>query len=205
MRNVFGFAVLIASASALAGCNRVKTYMVDPVAASAAAIEQYDKNGDKLLDETELKACPALLRALRAYDQTKDKKLSADEIGEQIKSMYGQSSGLTAIDCTVLLDGSPLSGAIVKFIPETFLGPEIKPATGVTNANGNAAMGIAPEELPKELRRHNFLRVGIYRVEVTHPAKKIPAKYNTDTTLGFEFHQTNHVQSPVFNLLSKSS
>ena len=35
--------------------------MVDPVVASKAAMEQYDKNGDGLLDQTELKACPALL------------------------------------------------------------------------------------------------------------------------------------------------
>ena len=47
------------------------------------------------------------------------------------------------------------------------------------------------------------MRVGIYRVEITHPTKKIPAKYNTETELGFEFHQTNHVQPPTFNLVSK--
>ena len=64
-------------------------------------------------------------------------------------------------------------------------------------------MGIAPEELPKELRRHSLMRVGIYRVEITHPTKKIPPKYNTETELGFEFHQTNHVQPPTFNLVSK--
>jgi hypothetical protein len=186
-----------------AGCSRVKEYRVDPVAASKAAVEQYDKNGDGLLDETELKACPALRRELRAYDESKDKKLSADEIGGQIKDMYGQGPGMIALGCSVSLDGTALSGATVRFIPEPFLGPEIKEAKGVTNSTGTASMGIAPEELPKELRRHNLMRVGIYRVEITHPTKKIPAKYNTETELGFEFHQTNHVQSPVYNLVSK--
>ena len=90
-----------------------------------------------------------------------------------------------------------------RFIPESFLGPEIKEANGVTNSTGTAALGISPEELPKELRRHNLMRVGIYRVEITHPTKKIPPKYNTETELGFEFHQTNHIQSPTFNLVSK--
>lgn len=185
------------------GCSKVKTYLVDPVAASTAAIEQYDKNGDGLLDETELKACPALLGSLRAYDESKDKKLSAEEIGEQIKFMYGRGAGLTAINSTVTLDGSPLAGATVRFIPEKFLGDEIKPAEGVTDANGNASLGISPDELPKELRRHSLLRVGIYRVEITHPTKKIPAKYNTASELGFEFHASDHVRPPVFSLASK--
>jgi hypothetical protein len=188
---------------AVAGCGGVKEFRVDPEAASKAAMEQYDKNGDGLLDMTELRACPAMLRELRAYDESKDKKLSADEIGAQIRDMYGQGPGMTSINCTVSLDGTALSGATVRFIPETFLGPEIKEANGVTNSTGTAALGISPDELPKELRRHHLMRVGIYRVEITHPSKKIPAKYNTDTELGFEFHQTNHVQSPTYNLVSK--
>ena len=190
--------------SAAVGCGSgVKEYLVDHEAASAAAIEQYDKNGDGLLDETELKACPALLLELRAYDESDDKKLSADEIGAQIKEMYERGAGMTAIDATVTLDGRPLSGATVKFIPEDFLGDEIKAAEGVTNASGYASIGIPPEELPEELRRQSLMRVGIYRVEITHPSRKLPAKYNTETELGFEFHRTNHVQPPIFNLVSK--
>jgi len=185
------------------GCGGIDTYMVDPDEASAAAIEQYDTNGDGLLDETELRGCPALLRELRAYDESKDSKLSAAEIGAQIREMYGRGGGMTSISCTVNLDGSPLSGATVKFVPEGFLGPEIKAAEGVTNASGVAAISLPPEELPKPLRRQSMMRVGIYRVEVTHPTTKIPAKYNTNTELGFEFHRTNHIQPPVYNLITR--
>src|SRR6476660_4792929 len=113
---------------ASAGCGGVKEYRVDPVAASKAAMEQYDKNGDGLLDMTELKACPALLRELRAYDESKDKKLSAGEIGAQIQDMYGQGPGMISLGCSVSLDGTALSGATVRFIPEAFLGPELKDA-----------------------------------------------------------------------------
>ena len=192
----FSFAVF-------SGCGGIKEFRVDPVAASKAAMEQYDKNGDGLLDMTELRACPALLRELRAYDESKDKKLNADEIGAQIRDMYGQGPGMTSLNCTVSLNGTALSGATVRFIPESFLGPEIKEANGVTNSTGTAALGISPEDLPKELRRHHLMRVGIYRVEITHPSTKIPPKYNTETELGFEFHQLNHVQSPIFNLVTK--
>jgi hypothetical protein len=201
-RASFSIACLLTLLLAI-GCGKVKSVIIDPVATSAAAIKQYDKNGDSVLDETELKGCPGLLGAMRAYDESKDKKLSAEEIAAQIDEMYQRGVGLTTIDCTVSLDGSPLSGATVKFIPEEFLGPEISPAEGVTNNSGYASIGIDAELLPKELRRQSLLRVGIYRVEITHPSKKIPAKYNTESELGFEFHQTNHVKPPVFNLVSK--
>jgi hypothetical protein len=192
-----------AALSTAIGCGDRRTYLVDPAVSSKAAIEQYDKNGDALLDETELKACPALLNALRAFDDSKDKKLSREEIAEEIDYMYQRNSGLTAITCSVALDGSPLSGATVKFVPEKFLGDKIKTAEGITNGAGIASMSIPAEELPKELRRTAALRVGIYRVEITHPTRKIPPKYNTESELGFDFHAGDHVQPPVFKLASR--
>lgn len=193
------FAFIVAS-----GCrSKVTTISVDPAVAGPAAIKLYDKNGDGLLDETELKACPALMRELGAYDKNGDKKISAEEVGEQIGSMYGHNPGLVSLSCTVTYDGAPLSGATVKFIPEPFLGEGIKTAEGITDGAGVAALGIPPEELPKELKRHSFLRVGIYRVEITHPTKKIPPKYNTNTELGYEFHKLDHITNPNYNLTSK--
>jgi hypothetical protein len=201
----FTFALFVAAMAAAVGCGDRRSYLVDPEAASKAAIDLCDKDGDGLLDETELKGCPGLLNALRPFDDTKDKKLSREEIAEEIDYMYQRNSGLTAISCSVSLDGRPLSGATVKFVPEKFLGDEIKTAEGVTNGSGVAAMSIPTEELPKELRRTAALRVGIYRVEITHPSKKIPAKYNTESQLGFDFHAGDHVQPPVFNLVSKEA
>jgi hypothetical protein len=191
-----------AALSTAVGCGDRRTYLVDPEVSSKAAIEQHDKNGDGLLDETELKECPGLLNALRPFDDSKDKKLSREEIAEEIDYMYQRNPGLTAITCTVALDGSPLPGATVKFIPEKFLGEEIKTAEGITNSAGIASLSIPAEDLPKELRRTAALRVGIYRVEIRHASKKLPAKYNTESELGFDFHAGDHVQPPVFNLKS---
>lgn len=187
------------------GCGGIDLDVVDPVVASTGAIEQYDKDGDGLLDKTELKACPALLTKFNAYDESGDEKLSAEELGAHIKEMYEQGAGMTQISCTVTMDGTPLSGATVKFVPEAFLGSAIKPAEGVTNSSGGAAIGIAPEELPKELRRHTLMRVGMYRVEITHPTKTIPARYNTETELGFAFYNVGHLRSPEFHLFSKTT
>ena len=47
-----------AALSTAVGCGDRRTYLVDPAVSSKAAIEQYDKNGDALLDETELKDLP---------------------------------------------------------------------------------------------------------------------------------------------------
>jgi hypothetical protein len=190
---------------ATVGCGGIDLHVVDPVAASADAIEQYDKDGDGLLDKTELKACQALLKEFNVYDESGDEKLSAVEIGAQLEEMYRTGAGMTQVNCSVTMDGQPLSGATVKFVPEAFLAEKIPPAEGVTNSSGGASMGIAPDELPKELRRHSLMRVGIYRVEITHPTKEIPAKYNTESELGFEFHSVGHLRSPEFHLLSKNN
>jgi hypothetical protein len=190
---------------AMIGCGGIDLNVVDPAAASASAIEQYDKDGDGLLDKTELKECQALLKEFNVYDESGDEKLSAVEIEAQLKEMYRTGAGMTQVNCSVTLDGQPLSGATVKFVPEAFLGDKVPPAEGVTNSSGGASMGIAPEELPKELRRHSLMRVGIYRVEITHPTKKIPPKYNTESQLGFEFHSVGHLRSPEFHLLSKET
>ncbi len=195
----------VAALSTTVGCGDRRSYLVDPAESSQAAVEQHDKNGDALLDESELKDCPGLLGALRAFDDSKDKKLSREEIAEEIDYMFQRNSGLTAITCSVALDGSPLSGATVKFVPEKFLGDKIKTAEGITNGAGIASMSIPVEELPKELRRTAALRVGIYRVEITHPMKKVPAKYNTESELGFDFHAGDHVQPPTFQLVSGSN
>jgi hypothetical protein len=187
------------------GCGGIDSVVVDPVEASTAALEQYDKNGDGLLDETELKACPALLMEFKSYDESNDEKLSAEEIGAEITEMYGRGGGMSSMSCNVTMDSSPLSGATVKFVPEPFLGGKIPLAEGVTNSSGSATIGIAPDELPKQLRRHSLMRAGIYRVEITHPTRKIPPRYNTETQLGFAFHNIGHLRYPEFHLLSRET
>jgi hypothetical protein len=75
---------------------------------------------------------------------------------------------------------SPVVDAVVKLVPEAFLGPGLTPATGTTDRAGLAVVsqaktaGDAPGVSP-----------GFYRVEITKESE-IPAKYNADTTLGIE-------------------
>ena len=79
-------------------------------------------------------------------------------------------------------NGRPLDGANVRFVPETFLGPNIPTATGVTDQNGVAMLSIptggvgGPPGVPP----------GFFRVEITKRGPKIPAKYNKETIFGQE-------------------
>jgi hypothetical protein len=133
-------------------------------------------------------------------------------ITDRIKQWQASRLGRMSLRCMVQHNGRPLVGADVKFVPEPFLGPNMKTAAGVTDQNGVAMLTIAmgPEGGPPGVPP------GFYRVEITKPAKDatpakpakpaengkppepaqpaqpaqagldIPPKYNTETILGQE-------------------
>jgi hypothetical protein len=82
----------------------------------------------------------------------------------------------------VLLDGKPLAGATVRFVPEKFLGDGFKPAEGVCDERGLAELRTEGGRLPG-------VACGFYRVEVCKPGggkESLPARYNAASTLGHE-------------------
>ena len=189
---------------AMTGCGGFAPPSVDPALAANTAMEQFDKNGDGQLDREELAACPALLGALSEYDLSGDKQISHEELDDRLHKMYSRNIPLTAADCKVMLNGRPLGGAKVSFVPEPFLGENTTlPAYGVTIESGMTDMAVPAEELPEELKRYKKLHVGVYRVEITHPEIDLPARYNTESELGYEVHPDNHGGShAVFDLES---
>ena len=46
--------------------------------------------------------------------------------------MAGIQLGRMPLGCRIMHNGSPLPGVTVTFVPEKFLGPNVKPATGKT-------------------------------------------------------------------------
>jgi len=62
---------------------------VDESAASTSALEQFDKYADVAIDISESAACPPILAAFAAFDSNQDSKISAEEIGARIASLYG--------------------------------------------------------------------------------------------------------------------
>jgi hypothetical protein len=84
------------------------------------------------------------------------------------------------------MDGRPLEGAEVTFEPAPFLGDNIKAAVDVTSPAGFAQPSIPADQRPTKDTPAGF-QLGLYRVRVSKKVngqETIPAKYNTETTLG---------------------
>lgn len=176
---------------------------VDPVQASQAAVELYDANSDGKLDQEELKQCPAILHRIGKYDTDSDGQVSAEEIAARMEDWYETRVGMMTLNCRVTLDGAPLIGAEVRLTPEPFLAPVIKPASGVTEAGGLAFLSIAPEDRPADLQMLEGVHIGLYKAQITHPSKNLPAKYNTASTLGHEIAYKDQVGGIGFELRSR--
>jgi hypothetical protein len=182
---------------ALAGCTggpaEIATPEWDPATATQRALADYDSNVDQKLSREELKKSPGLLSAIDRFDQDRDGAISADELTSKLHEIRQQDAAVVTITCIVTRNSQPLEGATVTFVPEAFMGEDTKPATGITDRSGTTFPSIADEELPEEYRgRVRGVHCGVFRVVVTHPSLPVPAKYNTQTTLGRIVSRRDH-------------
>jgi hypothetical protein len=167
----------------LVGCSeaRVPAPKVSPEQAAKAALAEYDSNHDGFLDAEELEKSPALKSCLKVWDKDADGKLSLDEVTEGLRPYDRTVIGITSVGCRVFLDDQPLPGATVTLVPEKFLGPNIKSASGVSGPDGRVPLTIEGEPLPGVHR-------ALYRIVVSLKdsggQETLPAKYNSQTTLG---------------------
>lgn len=189
----------------MVGCSRgpapVIIPYVDPVAAGEGAIELYDTDGDGQLSELELAACPGILNNISIYDADGNKSVSQEEIESRLSAFFPRRVGVTKLSVHVSLDGKSLDGATLKFVPEPYLGDEVMTAWGTTTGRGNASMDIRNEDAPSSEQGLRGIHYGTYKVEIAHPSITIPAKYNTETTLGYETERGNPTAS--FELKSR--
>jgi hypothetical protein len=185
LRGMIGF-VLAVGVLMDAGCSRRLSRVYPPSinasSAAAKAVEMCDSDKNGTISGAELDKCPGLKAALAKIDASGGGKITAEKIAARIKQWQENSIGRMQVYCTVLRKGKPLAGAEVTFVPESFLGDDIKTASGKTNSRGRAAISVlttSRKDLPG-------VALGLYRVEITKPGESIPAKYNTETTLGQE-------------------
>ena len=173
------FAVTV---NCIVGCRRSPCdgmrVRLDACKIAQQAITQLDANGDGKLDDTELDKCPGLKAAAPRIDYV----ITADDIAKRINQWEESRLGLMRITCIITHNGTPLKGAVVRFVPENFLGLMIPIATGKTNSKG-IVLPTIPRLDPKDMPG---VPPGFYRVEITKPGVHIPAKYNTETILGTE-------------------
>ncbi|MBN2216110.1 MAG: hypothetical protein JW719_01910 [Pirellulales bacterium] len=181
------------------GCNRTPSRVhppgIDADAAGKAAMDQYDANKDGKVAGEELQKAPSLNAAIDNLDKDGDKAVSAEEVTERIKAWQDSRLGRTSIMIAVTYRGQPLDGAKVVFEPEQFLGAEVQPASGTTDPYGRATLNIENSKIPG-------IAPGLYKVKITKDGMNIPAKYNTETTLGAEVARDakDAETGPTFNL-----
>lgn len=173
---------------AIAGCGQGPAALVPPHiarGAASAAMEKYDANHDGAISGEELAKAPALKATLKRLDTSGDGKVTPDEIDARIAAWQKSGIALTRTQASVRMNGQPLADAQVTLVPESFLGENIQPASGRTDANGNTFLSV-PNPKPGEAGVH----LGYYRIEVSKKkpdgSESIPAKFNTDTELGTE-------------------
>jgi hypothetical protein len=186
-KRFFVFAVLwVLVAGCSSGPERVKPPRIDPSSAAAQAMELYDKDDDGKLNQTELSSCPGVLIGIDHYDTNRDKMIDREEFTTRLSQLLKNRTGATQLACIVSYQGKPLVGATVVLEPEAYLGNDIQPAEGVTTKAGIADVGMPPGKAPAALQATKLIQYGTFKVRITHPTINLPAKYNTETTLGYE-------------------
>ena len=182
-----GAAWLSLLATCCLGCSGAQSRLDQPGIdsnAATAAIERYDGDGDGMIGGDELAKVPAFKSALKRIDTDGDGKISAAEIENRLAVWHNSQLALTRVVVVVRQNGRPVPDAEVILVPENFLGSEVKPAKGTTDATGTAYVKISDH--PDERGVH----LGFYRVEVSKKkpegTEAIPARYNTQTEVGVE-------------------
>jgi hypothetical protein len=176
---------------------------IDTRAAARQAMDEYDTDGDGSLGAEELKQVPAILESMENFDQDGNGEVTSRELARRMGQWEKQRRPILSLRCRVMLDGRPLPAAEVEFIPETFLEQSIETAKGTTDATGAVRMEIPEENRPPELMTHPGIQAGMYKVRISHPKKKLPVRYNTQTELGQEVAKDRRVIQTVFKLTSR--
>jgi hypothetical protein len=179
-----GLVILVTGCSG--GQERIKPPRINPASAASQAMELYDTNHDGKLSQDELAKCPGVLISIERYDTNHDKQIDQEEFSTRLKSLLKNGTGATQLACMVSYQGKTLAGAKVVLEPEPYLGTDIQSAEGVTSNAGIAEVGMPPEKAPAALKAMKMIQYGTFKVRITHPSISIPAKYNTETTLGYE-------------------
>lgn len=164
---------------------------VNAASAAKAALRESDRDGDGKLSKQEWSASPVLAAVAKRYDTNGDSMLDVAEIRQGIEEWQANAVGPRSVSFTVRLDGRPLPGATVRLVPASFFGPDVKEASDETGPNGGGHLTMAPEDMPKHAPKIPLVQPGLYRVEIRHPSRNVPARYNTETTLGIEITSSN--------------
>jgi hypothetical protein len=182
--------VVSALSAALVGCSGGPTAIqkpsFDPSGSAEKAMEIYDADKDGFIAGPELEKASSINGALKNIDKDLDGKVSEQEIADRINTWENLTIGLTNIYCEITLDGAPLGGASIRFVPEEFMGGAIEEASDITGFTGIASPIIPLEKRPAADIPPG-LQIGFYKVTISKKdgdKELVPSKYNSETILG---------------------
>jgi hypothetical protein len=170
---------------------------MDPESAGEQALALYDADKDGSIAGEELDNCPGLKQGLRQLDGNRDQALSGEEIAARLRQYQEDRLGVVGFIGHVTLDGRPLVGAEVTLVPEEFLGSDHKPAKATTDPGGDFRLKTAGIN-------SIGAQPGIYRIQISKKdasgKESIPARYNSETTLGVELGNGSSVTNSGLEL-----
>jgi hypothetical protein len=181
------FLLMLFFAAAIIGCKGSNARVELPSYNSAsgeAALEAYDSNKNGAIAEDEFLKVPCLKASIRQVDKDGNGRVTAAEINARVQTWIESKIGEMPVSCRVLLDDKPLANADVVFEPEPFLGSNVPTGTGKTSPQGTTGISMPPDRLADP--RYAGMACGWYKIRITCADRAIPARYNTDTTLGTE-------------------
>lgn len=183
--------VAIACLALLSGCSDVPPDVdlppIDADRASHIAIDHYDTDHNGVLSRQELNAAPGILAGFSRFDADGDGEICQEEIAGRIRAWQATGQSLITYTSFVEWNRRPLHAAQVKFIPEAFLADYVAPASGTTNESGMVMLDLIDKSpLREDQQDLTGVQPGVYRVEITSDRFTLPAKYNSNTTLGIE-------------------
>jgi hypothetical protein len=185
--------VLVFALAFAAGCKDKNGRVLPPAyngSAGAEACAAYDTDKDGAIRGPELDRVPGIRAAIKQVDSNGDGRVTAEEIDGRVAKWLEVRIGEMPVRCRVMLDGTPLPDATVVFEPEPFLGTNVPSASGTTSSTGIAGMTMPADRLADA--KFPGVACGWYKIRVTSKNKELPAKYNTQTTLGCEVAMDAH-------------
>jgi hypothetical protein len=177
-----GCGLLLATAGCAQAPPRVALPDYDPAAIAKGVLAEFDKNQDGQLSGAEVQD----LRMLMRHDSSNDAALSSDEIRAVAQRWIDDRVGRCELSSRVTLDGRPLTGATVTYLPLPALGEVVPAGTGTTGENGIAIIAASVDGAPAR----SGMPCGMYRVKIT------PA----GTTKIFDHHQVFEVSAQDTNI-----
>lgn len=171
-------------AGCFGGLPAVRPPSMDAVFAAEGAIAEFDVDKDGSVSKDE--ACLGISRTFARYDTDGDGQVTADEFQARFEQWTSDNTGMMNLRTQLTFRGEPLTGAMIQMSPYEFLGENFLASEGKTDSYGYAFMAVPKDKLPKSQQAVYGMQIGLYKVSITHPELKIPAKYNVETELSVD-------------------